>query len=123
MFGSAGSSLLDRLSSSCSQQGLLYSYDAWTSRFDDLSLQSTGSRAHALQSAWAQWLQLPGSGAHQLGCSVACGIIPDQGLNPCLLHWQADSLTMSYQGSSRLFQVLFRYFSKYLNGLFNLLFQ
>ena len=22
---------------------------------------------------------------------VACGIFPDQGLNPCLLHWQADS--------------------------------
>jgi len=28
--------------------------------------------------------------AHTLGCSTACGIFPDQGLNPCLLHWQAD---------------------------------
>ena len=27
-----------------------------------------------------------------LSCSTACGIFPDQGLNPCLLHWQVDSL-------------------------------
>ena len=26
-----------------------------------------------------------------LSCSVACGICPDQGSNPCSLHWQADS--------------------------------
>ena len=25
--------------------------------------------------------------AHRLSCSEACGIFPDQGLNPCLLHW------------------------------------
>ena len=29
--------------------------------------------------------------AHGPSCSVACGIFPDQGLNPCPLHWQADS--------------------------------
>ena len=27
----------------------------------------------------------------------ACGIFPDQGLNLCLLHWQADSLPLSHQ--------------------------
>ena len=32
-------------------------------------------------------------------CSVACGILSDQGSNPCLLHWQADSLPLSHQGS------------------------
>ena len=26
-----------------------------------------------------------------LNCSSACGILPDQGLNPCPLPWQADS--------------------------------
>ena len=26
-----------------------------------------------------------------LGCPLACGIFPEQGSNPCLLHWQADS--------------------------------
>ena len=30
--------------------------------------------------------------AHGLSCSLSCGIFLDQGLNPCLLHWQADSL-------------------------------
>ena len=34
-----------------------------------------------------------------LCCSVACEICPNQGLNPCLLHWQADSLPLSHQGS------------------------
>ena len=29
--------------------------------------------------------------AHGLSCSTACGIFPDQGSNPCPLHWQADS--------------------------------
>ena len=28
---------------------------------------------------------------HGLSCSVASGIFPDQGSNPCPLHWQADS--------------------------------
>ena len=31
--------------------------------------------------------------------SMACGIFPNQGLNPYLLHWQADSLPLSHQGS------------------------
>ena len=28
---------------------------------------------------------------HRLSCPAACGIFPDQGSNPCPLHWQADS--------------------------------
>ena len=32
-------------------------------------------------------------------CSVACGIFPDQGSNPCPLHWQADSQPLRHQGS------------------------
>ena len=38
----------------------------------------------------AQWLWL--------SCSAACETFPDQGLNPCLLHWQADSLTTEPSG-------------------------
>ena len=30
------------------------------------------------------------------------GIFPTQGLNLCLLHWQVDSLQLSYQGSPGL---------------------
>ena len=37
--------------------------------------------------------------AHGLSCSVACGIFPDQGLNPCPLHWQADPQPLRHQGS------------------------
>ena len=37
--------------------------------------------------------------AHGLSCSAACGIFPDQGSNPCLLHWQADSQPLRHQGS------------------------
>ena len=32
-------------------------------------------------------------------CSMACGIFPDQGSNPCPLHWQADSQPLRHQGS------------------------
>ena len=41
--------------------------------------------------------------AHGPSCSAACGIFPDQGLNPCPLHWQADSQPLCHQGSPRLF--------------------
>ena len=40
--------------------------------------------------------------AHRLSYSVACAIFMDQGWNPCVLHWQVDSLPLSYQGSSHL---------------------
>ena len=36
--------------------------------------------------------------AHGLSCSAACGIFPDQGSNPCPLHWQADSQPLRHQG-------------------------
>ena len=44
--------------------------------------------------------------AHGPSCSAACGIFPDQGSNPCPLHWQADSQPLRHQGSPR-------------NGIFN----
>ena len=65
-----------------------------------LPLQSTGSRctgfsgcgtrasvvvAHGLWSAGSVVV------AHGPSRSAACGIFPDQGSNPCPLHWQADS--------------------------------
>ena len=45
-----------------------------------LLLQRCGSRAHGLSSLM-----------HGLRDPTACGIVPDQGLNLCLLPWQADS--------------------------------
>ena len=46
-----------------------------------------------------------GSGvvAHGPSCSAACGIFPDQGSNPCALHWQADSQPLCHQGSPTAF--------------------
>ena len=45
-----------------------------------------------------------------LSCSTARGIFPDQGLNLCLLHWQADSLPLSHQGRASRSQFLKMYF-------------
>ena len=41
--------------------------------------------------------------AHGLSRSAACGILPDQGSNPCPPHWQADSQPLRHQGSPKLF--------------------
>ena len=36
--------------------------------------------------------------AQGLSCHEACGVFPDQGSNPCLLPWLADSSPLSRQG-------------------------
>ena len=41
--------------------------------------------------------------AHGPSRSAACGIFPDQGSNPCPLHWQADSQPLHHQGSPMCF--------------------
>ena len=41
--------------------------------------------------------------AHCLSCSMACGTFPHQGSNPCLQHWQVDSLPLNHQGSPNIF--------------------
>ena len=43
--------------------------------------------------------------AHGPSCSMACGILPDQGSNPCPLHWQADSQPPRHQGSPAHFSI------------------
>ena len=53
-----------------------------------LLLRSTGSRRAGSVAV-----------AHGPSCSAACGIFPDQGSNPCPLHWQADSQPLRHQGS------------------------
>ena len=53
--------------------------------------------------------------AHGPGCSAACGIFPDQGSNPCPLHWQADSQPLRHQGSPLC--LIFNNNSVYLIGL------
>ena len=64
------------------------------------SVQASVVAAHGLSScgSWAPKHRL-NSVAPGLSCPTACGVFPDQGSNPCLLHWQADSLPLSHQGS------------------------
>ena len=47
-------------------------------------------------------LLLWSTGSRRAGRSAACGIFPDQGSNPCPLHWQADSQSLRHQGSPLL---------------------
>ena len=53
-----------------------------------LLLRSTGSRCEGSVVV-----------AYGPSCSAARGIFPDQGSNPCPLHWQADSQPLRHQGS------------------------
>ena len=46
--------------------------------------------------------------AHRFSCSITGRIFPDQGSNPCLLHWQADPLTTEPPGKP-LFSFLTRH--------------
>ena len=48
---------------------------------------------------WLLLLRSMCSRVHGLSCSAACGIVPDEGSNPRLLHWDAGSLLLSHQGS------------------------
>ena len=66
----------------------------------------SSSQCAGLSPSWPLLLRSTGSRrtgsvvvAHGLSCSAACGIFPDQGSNPCPLHWQADSQPLRHQGS------------------------
>ena len=96
LFGCIGSSLLF---SSCSERGLLFTVVcrpliAVASLVAKHRLQVRGLHQlwHAGSVVMARRLQRASSGvvAQGLSCSAACGIFPDQGLNPCPLHWQVD---------------------------------
>ena len=81
-----------RAFSSCGKRGHSSSWYAGLSLSRPLLLQSTGSRRAGSVVV-----------AHGPSCSTACGILPDQGPNPCPLHWQADSQPLRHQGSPTLF--------------------
>ena len=49
---------------------------------------------HGLHGAWASRVA-----ALRLCCPEACGIFPDQGSNPCPMHWQADSSPLDQRWS------------------------
>ena len=66
----------------------------------------SSSRCAGLSPSRSLWPRSTGSRrsgsaivAHGPSCFAACGIFPDQGSNPCPLHWQADSQPLRHQGS------------------------
>ena len=69
-----------RAFSSCGKWGPLFIAVRGPLTTRPLLLRSTGSRRAGSASV-----------AHGPSRSAACGIFPDQGSNPCPLHWQADS--------------------------------
>ena len=86
----------------------------------------SSSRYAGLSLSWPLLLQSTGSRrtgsvivAHGPSCSVACGIFPDQGSNPCPLHWQADSQPLCHQGSpaTREALIFFKFFYFYFTFL------
>ena len=80
-----------RAFSSCGKRGPLFLSLSRPLLLRPLLLRSTGSRRAGSVGV-----------AHGPSCSVACGIFPDQGLNLCPLHWQADSQPLRHQGSPSL---------------------
>ena len=72
-----------------------------------LLLWSTDSR-HVGFSICSLGLWNTGSivGVQGLSCPTTCGILPDQGLNPYLLHWQVNSFPLSYQESLKKGSIL-----------------
>ena len=81
------------------------------SHYRGLSLRSTGSRRAGSVVV-----------AHGLSCSAACGILPDQGSNPCPLHRQADSQPLRHQGSPVLTFIKAFFFTYWINCIFLLLY-
>ena len=66
----------------------------------------SSSRCAGLSLSWPLLLRSTGSRragsvivAHGPSCSATCGILPDQGSNPCPPHRQADSQPLRHQGS------------------------
>ena len=108
-FGCTRSSLLPKLFLQLQREKAIL--QLWCSGFSLQRLllwQSTNSRLHRLQQSRHMGLivrgprlQSTGSivGVHGLSCSATCGIFLNQGSNWCLLHCQADSLPLTFQGS------------------------
>ena len=99
--GCVGSLLLFRLFSSGGEWGLLSASSAQASRCDGSFCCKAQTLGHAGFSDYgprALQDRLNSCGT-QTECSGASGILPDQGSSLCLLHWQMDSLTLSYQGN------------------------
>ena len=93
--------MLHRLFSNCREWGLLSSCSKHASSCSGFSC----CRAWTIGCVDSEFVvgRLLSTGitvvAYGFSCSEACGICLDQGLKPCLLHWQVDSDPLSHQDS------------------------
>ena len=71
--------------------------DSHCGGFSCCEAQALGTWASAVA---AHGLQSTGSVVvmNRLSCSLACGLLLEQILNPCPVHWQADSQPLDHQG-------------------------
>ena len=90
------------LFSGCGEWGLLSIFCSWTYHCGGFPCCGAWTLGCAGFSSCGSWVLEYRLVVVMLGLifSTACGILPDQGSNPCLLHYQADSLPLSYQESS-----------------------
>ena len=87
-----------RAFSSCGEWGPLFIAVRGPLTVWPLLLQSTGSRRTGSVVV-----------VHGPSCSVACRILPNQGLNPRPPHWQADSQPLRHQGSPSRFLLVINF--------------
>ena len=97
IFDCAGSSLLEDLSQVAASRGF-----SLVVMRGLLYVVASLAAEHRLQSGGASVVvasELQSTGSIVVLCGLRCSMaresFPDQGSNPCLLHWQADSLPLS----------------------------
>ena len=74
----------------------------------DVGVQASPGGGSSCYRAWALDLMSSVVLVHELSYPKACGIFPDQGPNPCLLHWQVNSSPLSLgETPASLFFLLF----------------
>ena len=87
-FCSAGFLVVERAFFTCSEWGLLSTCGVRASHYGGFSCFGAWTLEHRLSSCgtWTLWL-------------TSMWDLPGSGVELCLLHWQADSLPLSHQGS------------------------
>ena len=91
------------LFSGCSTRDLFSSCVVWAPSCSDIFCcwaQALGCVGFSRCGFWT--LEHRVSSGAGLRCYTPCGILRDHALDPCLLHWQADSLSPSHQGSPQV---------------------
>ena len=100
--------MLCGLFSSCREQGPLSSCCTWVSQCNAFSCCGAQALGHvSFFNCGSQALGTRASVAvvHKLSCPLVWGIFPDQGRNPCPLHFQADSFFLINQLIDLCFKV------------------